>query len=453
LKIHVFHRPLLLAAALCGLVLLAGCSDDREKVPTARPDLVQVMDEADGSPVAGIKVVVMDPWSNLPVAGPLVSGTDGICNFGHLPEDDHRLLVFGGVDYRVHALPDYRSWTKIAPAPGDPGGLFRSSLLPTAVSGSSNPVAAVEVLVRKMVPDSLPRISGLVVEEGTGAPLDRVFVSLSFYLTGYQGGTLPSDDVTGDDGYFSVSQIPFALDQDTGNLIQVNPLRFTRHGYRPVVWRYDSPNGSDNVDISGVTIAMTPLDGGDEGSISGRLLRDKLPATDITVGLGVLDMPGQEKGGPGLPGWTAITDQDGRFTIGRLPAGTYLLQPGFLLADGAFFLDLAGNVQMKIEAGQAVDAGDLIVLHEIEPQAPAHGLALDTTPTSLDWTPVPGAKFYEVRFDRGVLPLTDTNSIELPESLLISPGLHVWYVRAGNEDGELVGAMQIQAKFRLLPPP
>ncbi len=451
MKTHACHRPRLLAAAWCGLVLLAGCGDDQEKVPTTQPDLVQAVDEADGSPVAGIKIVVMDPWSNLPVAGPLVSGIDGICNFGHLPGDDHRLLVFGGVDYQVHALPDFWSWTRGVPVPGARGGLFQSPLSPVATVGHSVPVAPVEVLVRKVIPDSLPRISGRVVEAGSGAPLGQVFVGMSPYLSGYQGQTWPSDDVTGEDGNFSVSQILFAMNPDSGNLTQLIPLIFTRHDYRPVIWSYDPPHGSQDVDISGITIVMTPFDGCDQGAISGRLLRDGLPAAGIAVGLGVFDSSGLEKGGVGMPGWAAVTGQDGRFTIPNLPAGTYLLQPGFPLADGAYYPGQTGNVPLKVEAGQVIDTGDLIVLHEIEPQAPPHGFALDASPTSLHWTAVPGAKYYEVRFDRGVLPLTFTNSIELPESFIIRPGLHVWYVLAGNEEDELVGVMQIQAVFRLLP--
>ncbi|MCK9997245.1 MAG: hypothetical protein KAH56_13300, partial [Candidatus Krumholzibacteria bacterium] len=354
MKSHALVRRLFPIAVWCGLALLAGCSDDDAIIIVVTPDQVRVLDEADGQPVAGIKVVMMDPQANVPVAGPVMSREDGNCPFDIEPSGSHRFLVFGGVDYRVHSLPDYWYGTKGKSAP-------------------SPPVTVAEIRVHKVAPDSLPRIAGLIVDASSGTPLGQVFVSLSSYLTGYQGNTSASDDVTVNDGLFSVSQIPFAMDSETGNLDQVNPLLFTRHGYRSIIWSYDPPNGSDNVDISGVTIAMTPIDSGDNGSISGRLMRDGLPAEGIAVGLGVVDLPVTEKAGAGLPGWAAVTDQDGRFTIGELPAGTFYLQPGFPLADGTFYPNQPGNIPRKVDPGQAVDVGDLIVLHEIEPRWPTHG--------------------------------------------------------------------------------
>jgi len=445
------HRMTLLAAAWCGLTLLAGCSDDEEKVPLSQPDMVQVVDEEDGTPVAGVKVVVMDPRSNLPVADPLVSGADGFCNFGRLPGDDHHLLVFGGVDYRVHAVPDFCFGTKDAPTLANQGSVFRSPLAPVGEILKSTPITPAVALVYKILPDSLPRIAGRVVTEVTGAPLGRVFVSLSPFLSGYQGETAPSDDVTLADGEFSVSKIRFGLDPQTGNLIQIEPLRFTRQGYRPLIWKYDSPHGSQNVDISGVTITMELLAPEDTGSISGKILRDSLPVADIVVGLGVAEMPGQEKTGPGMTGWAAVTDQEGRYTIADLPTGTYILRPGYPLGDGVIFPSQPGDILEYVESGHETQAPDLFVLHEIEPLSPAPGHTVGTPPDSLFWTAVPGASYYEVRFDRGVLPLTNTNAIEIPESLTISPGLHYWSVLAANESHEILGATQIRAVFRLLP--
>ena len=431
---HALVRRLLPVAVWCGLGLLAGCSDEHEIIIVVTPDSVWITDEADGQPVAGIKVVMMDPRTNVPVAGPVMSRGDGNCPFDIEPSGAYRFLVFGGVDYRVHALPDY--WYGF-----------------NAKNSPSPPVTLVEIQVRKVPPDSLPRIAGHIVDESSGNPLGQVFVSMFPYLTGYQGNTSASDDVTFGDGVFSVSQIPFAVDPESGNLIQINPLRFTRHGYRPVIWTYDSPNGSDNVDISGVMISMTRLDSGDNASISGRIMRDGFPAEGVAVGLGVVDLPVMEKAGAGMPGWAAVTDQDGRYTISDLPAGTYILQPGFPLADGVFFPNQTGNVPRKVDPGQAVDAGDLIVLHEIKPQWPSHGRHLTNPPTYLDWTDVPGAKSYEVHFDRGILPRAKTSRIDLPDSLVITPGLHLWSVFAVNENSELIGTTQIQAIFRQLEPP
>lgn len=446
------HRMTLLVAVGCMLSPLSGCSDDEEKVPTSQPDLVQVLDAEDYTPAAGVKIVVMDPRSNLPLADPLVSGSDGYCNFGQLPDQDRRLLVFGGFNYRVHAVPSTWPGTKAAPAFSDRGHLVRSPLAPAGDAHKSDPVMVMVAQVLKILPDSLPRIQGRVVDAVTSAPLGRVFVSLSPYLSGYQGETAASDDVTLADGDFSVSQITFGIDHQSGNMFQIDPLRFTREGYRPVIWKYDPPNGSLNVDISGVTITMEPLGPGDTGSISGRILRHGLPVTGVVVGLGVADILKQAKAGPGLPGWTAVTDQEGRYTITNLPTGTYVLRPGYPLGDGIYFpTTQPGNLPGYVEAGHETQAPDLVVLHEIEPLNPANGQTVATPPDSLFWTEVPGATYYEVRFDRGVLPVTETNAIEIPESLTVNPGLHYWNVVAANDQDEVQGSTQIQAVFRYTP--
>lgn len=433
-------RTMLLMAALLGAIPLAGCSDDDDHQYGKPPVLVLVRDEADKSLVAGIKIIVMDPVTNTPLSGPVVSGADGHCSFGPPTRDELRFLVFGGVDYRVHTVPD--GWLTKRGSEG------RSLMAP---DGKSDPARFTEVQVRKVAPDSLPRIAGRVVDAVTGAPLSQVFVSLSPYMSGYQGATTPSDDVTGTFGIFSVSQIPFLVDPQSGNLFQVEPLRFSRHGYRPVVWKYDPPNGSENVDISGVTISMERLTAEDTGSLSGTILRDGFPATGIVVGLGVVAMPGKDKAGPAMTGWTAVTDTEGNYTISGLPVGVYLLRPGYLLNDGAFFPSQPGNTPYQVNQGQEVRAEDLIILHEITAIFPPHGFDYFTMPDSLTWTPVPGATNYEVNLNGTTLPWTSTNAVEIPESILINPGLHYWTVLAIKNQSEIVGATQLQPLFRYAP--
>jgi len=310
-----------------------------------------------------------------------------------------------------------------------------------------------EVLVRKVVPDTVGRIAGRIIDAESGLPLDRVFVSLSPLLSGYHGLTGSSDDVTLADGNFSVSPILFGPDPDTGNLEQITPLRITRNGYRPLIWNYDPPHGSLDVDIKGVTIGMTPVDADDRGAIIGRIMRDGLPAAGIVVGLGVVDLLKVEKAGAGMSGWAAVTDKGGRFTIEKLPAGTYTVQPGFPMADGVLFPNPWGHIPLNVEADRISDAGDFIVLHEISPHWPVRGMALASPPTSLRWTEVPGAVSYQVFFNRGILGTTDINQFDFPESLVINPGLHSWNVGAFNEKEEQIGIMQLNSLFRLLPLP
>ena len=445
---------MVLAANFCWLAPLTGCSSDTDEKPTVTFSSVRVVDEEDAEPVADIKVILMDPRFNVPVAGPFISGADGLVHMGVLPQTDLSLLVFCGVGYLVHSLPGYGTWNQAAPPSGGSGPSPLTLMMPGSDSGLTPPDVLRDIQVRRTFPDSLPRIAGQVVDLVSGIPLNQVFVGLSPFLTGYNGDTGPDDDVTGTDGEFSVSQIPFGKDPGTGNIIQISPLRFTRHGYRPAIWKFDAPNGSDNLDISGVKIEMEWI--GMEyfrGVITGVLMRDGLPAEGIVVGLGVVDQPAASKAGPGMPGWVEVTDELGRFIFGQLPSGTYLLQPGFALGDGVFFPPQPGSNNIRIEDRQVFDVGNLTILHEIEPRDPPHGATLSSPPTTLSWTAVPGAATYEVRFDRGVLPPTTTNSINLPESLVITPGLHSWFVLAHNEPGDLVGVTQIQLVFRLMSSP
>lgn len=452
MKVNARSAHSLFTAVLCGLVLLAGCSDETETTENLQEVQVQVTDEKAGQPVAGIKIVLMDPTTNHPEAGPLVTDARGRCDFGVLPQKPRRLLAFCGGEYFILSLPDFPAQAGGAlpnAGTGIPAGLIVSPHTKTLPL----PILGLEVLVRKVVPDTVGRIAGRIIDAESGLPLDRVFVSLSPLLSGYQGLTFSSDDITLGDGNFSVSPILFGPDPDTGNLNQIQPLHITRNGYRPLIWSFDPPNGSINMDIKGVTITMTPVDEGDRGAISGRIMRAGLPAAGIVVGVGVVDSPKAEKAGAGMPGWAAVTDQDGRFTIEKLPTGSYTVQPGFPLADGALFPNPLGHVPLKVEADRTSAAGDLIVMHEISPQWPVRGMTLISPPTTLQWTKVPGAVSYQVSFDRKFLAATDTNGIDLPELLVISPGLHGWSVGAFNEKDELLGFMQVSPLFRLLPSP
>lgn len=452
MKIRSGNQCLLLTAICLGLAFLSGCSDNEEEDFGRQYDVrVHVLDEADRSGVPGVKLVMMSPQSNALIAGPFVTDSEGIGHFGVLKEMDARLLVFGGVDYEVFALPDYNIsdfWSKSGSGPVH----GPNSLMGPGEKTSPPPISSYMVLMKKTVPDSLPRIAGRVVDAESGAPLGGVFISVSPDLTGYQGKTTASDDVTDTSGEFSVSQIPFTVNPDTGNLIMINPLRISRSGYRPKLWKYEAPNGSENVDISGVTIALERLQETDTGIIHGQILRDGQPAPGVVVGLGVLNVSSADKAAVGLAGWAAVSGQDGRYSISGLPAGIYIVQPGYPLADGAFFHSQINNIWWQVGQGESVDVGSLNVLHEIEPEIPTHGIAIDGAPEALQWTAVPNAVMYQVHLDRHIFPDIPTNSFQLPDGVFLEPGLHYWFVTALDDSGAPLGATQIQAVFRIREP-
>jgi hypothetical protein len=450
LNIRSGFPALLMVAAGCILIGVGACSDnEEEEIKGFNQIRVLVLDEADEQPVSGIKVMLMAPERNCPIAGPLVSNMAGECDFGVQERWPLRLVVFGGLDYVVHALPDFDSeqvWAQSGSGTGSD-----SPVAPHAKT-SPPPIIGLRVLVKKVIPDSLPRIAGQVVDAESGVPLGGAFISMSPDLTGYQGATSSSDDVTNATGGFSVSPIPMALDPETENLIQINPLRVTRNGYRPAIWKYESPNGSQEVDISGITIALDRVRATDTASLSGLILRDGLPARDVMVGLGVLRGAAADKAAVGMTGYGTITGQDGRFTISGLPDGTYILQPGYALADGVFFpTQAAPNVFWKVEVGASVDVGSLVVWHEIEPVSPPHGASLTSQPGLFQWTEVPGAAAYQPYLDRAILPIAKSNMMTLPEDMILLEGVHYWSIQAMDKDMLPIGTTQIQATFRILP--
>jgi hypothetical protein len=447
LLIHRYLPRLLLSAALISCVILAaGCSEDEQKSQAKYLEVVaMVFDEMNGKPAPGVKLVLMEPQSNLPVAGPVVSDEYGSASFGILPEGDWRLLAFGGLDYRVDTIV---------------GGLSSSGPAQTGLSPvsplaktSPPPIKSLQVMVfRTSSNDSLAKISGKVVDTSTGLPLDQVFVSLSPYLTGYEGKTEPSDDVTLTAGLYSVYQIPFTVNPVTGNIKQVQPLRFSRAGYRPVQHFIYPPNGHWDLDFRGVLIGMVPVAKEDSASISGRLVRDGAPVAGVSVGVGMADVPAAEKAGAGMPGWTGTTDAEGIYRITGLPAGTYFLQPGYAVGDGIFFPNQPNIELVEVDQGQAVEAKDLTVIHEITSTHPIPGAQISTPPDSLRWTPVPGAVRYEIKFNVHVLPPTESNAAYLSPDLITYVGRQIYSVLAYGPNSELLGATQTGTRFYYYPP-
>ncbi len=87
-------RRLVLACAAA--FALAGCDDEPPPPGGGGPIRVHVQDAATGLPVAGVKIAVMDPQANLPLAAPLASDADGVCDFSPLRGVTPTVLVFGG---------------------------------------------------------------------------------------------------------------------------------------------------------------------------------------------------------------------------------------------------------------------------------------------------------------------------------------------------------------------
>ncbi|MBK6734963.1 MAG: carboxypeptidase regulatory-like domain-containing protein [bacterium] len=287
-----------------------------------------------------------------------------------------------------------------------------------------------------------------MVDSETGLPLAQAFVSLSPWTTGYGGGAAVSDDVTGADGAFAVHDIPVAMIGDTGVGFQVLPLIVSRAGYHTARFVHTPPSGIDHPEVSGLVIELSPLGAADNGTLTGRVLRAGVPVAGLVVGLG--SVPSAAKGAVGIAGRAALTGADGRFDFSGLPAGAYVVHPGFLVGDGAWFG--GGAPAVDLAPGGAGDAGDLVVLHEI---APACGnpqfVAWPDSMVTFRWTPVPGAARYGWFLDGDLLAESAVESVTVNLSALapgLAPGLHAWQASAVDAADQAVGVMQNDAWFR-----
>lgn len=446
-----------LLLVLGGLGLLGGC--DSTPWPATRAYLgVAVVDFADGSPQAGVKLLLMDPLANLPVQGPFLTGPDGLARFGPIRPGRYAVLVYPGPQRGV------RSWPRTIELAGRPGrdGPFALTAPPPERAPLPPPLLLLQTYQRP--PQALlPRVRGRVTDAVTGRPLDQVFVGPAAHVGAYLFQNLQRDDVTAADGLFDVVGRFFALDPETGNLVMIEPLIFARHGYAVHSWTYHPPNGSDETDITGVEIALQSAEPG-SGVLTGVVAWGDTGQAGVLVGLAAGPMPvGALKGGPpppggearplsgvGVPGRVAVTDASGRFRFEGLAPGLYAVSPGYLPDDPYVFFRQTGSAFVPVADGRVTDLDTLWVLRAIMPLEPAPSSSPPPPVRRLRWTAAAGADSYFVTLDRGVVGTFADTLVELPEP--IAAGDHVWFVAALRRDGAYVGQFEQQPFFRLPPP-
>jgi len=414
-----------------GLIMLAGCGQESTppQLPTAA---VIVTDLATGNPVAGVKILAMDAATNTPVAGPRLTNEAGEIDFGLLPDFDMRYLVFSGLSWQVHSQQDWAVWK-----------LESDKTPPLHMPGARTRI----VLRRATGQDGLPRIAGRVVDALTGAPLHQVIIGTTPYLTAYNGASDPGADVTDATGRFAVHEIIFAVHPESGNLTQLEMLFLSRAGYRPRTWVYKHTPGNTNLDISGVQIGLTPLSATDTGVLTGRILDEGGPRPGVLVGIGGR---ATDKSGTGLPGWTAVTDSEGRYQFNGLPAGEYVVHPGFQMFDGVLFLSQPGARPRTVANEQTTVVPDLVVLDEIVPFVADNAtFQRSAAVIRLDWTPVNGATAYTVVINGTEIAQPGDHYLNWPIPPVMAAGWHYWGVIAKSDDERVLGATQRESWFYL----
>ncbi len=446
---------------VCLVLTGMGCGGDDGVGPEAAGTTVtvSVRDRDDGSPQAAVKVLLLEADANRLWAGPLNTDAAGEARFADVPAGHYKLLAYPGGGRGLYQLP----------------GSFRLS--PAAGSGMP-PTLHLEVRTW-MAPafaDRLPRISGLVVDGQSGEPLAGVFIGPPGALTAYMGAYSVREDVTGPDGAFHVADITFAMDPVSGRPIQVLPLLVSREGYVPTAWLHDPRPQDDRLDIEGVQISLTPLDGTEAGELGGRVLAHDEPVAGLPVG--VVYLAGPEVGGsaavrlavslekgatpddpgfalplgqPGLPGHTAVTDEAGEYRLTGLVPGWYLVHPAYQDDDGYTVIRTAANQPVLVTEEAPGEVPDLVVLPTLLPLAPSPGTILPDTLRTFAWTAVAEADSYLVALDGSVVAKVGSAQYLLPPEGRLSPGPHSWEAVAVDEAAEFVAVMDAFVRFFLLP--
>ena len=426
--------PTLRLVLVCAIVLAIAACDDEPTGYGGQPVQVYVQDAETGLPVAGVKIAVMDAHTNLPLAVPLASDADGHCDFSPLRGIVPTIVVFGGENWRKFGEQGYLGWGYAAQDDG-----------PHPLAAKTPPEAPPPLIrVVAITPPRGARIAGTVVDAVTGRPLGAAFISTSRYPTGYDQGTTISDDVTLADGAFAVADIPF-LEDLTGRPQQVLPLAVSCAGYQPRLWTYTASIGEEIGRITGVEIALEPAGGEATGSLRGRVLRGTEPVPYVTVGLGNADLAA--KGAVGLVGRTAATDFDGVFVFDDLPAGRYVLQPGFRGGDSVWYPDQPANVPHTVAADAETDAGDFQVIWQLTAVEPGDGEVVTRARRSFRWWSWSGAVAYDVFLDRREPVRVESTAWSLADGDTLAPGIHVWQVLAYDADDQLIGSFGPSAEF------
>jgi hypothetical protein len=450
----------------------AGCQEESSVFRGYRVE-VEVRDIQDDSPTAGIELILMNPDRNLPLSEPVLADHQGAANFDGLPAGRYAVLAYPRNGHGIEHQPEPFSL---------PGSGSASAVLDQAGPAGlqTAPSTAYQVIIKTfrstVYDEGLPRISGEVVDAVTGEPLARTFIGLPAHVTAYQGALGVDDDVTGLAGQFTVSRIPFSINPETDNIFQVLPLIVTCEGYVPLAWFHHPAHGDENLDITGVRIELQPGVTVGTGRLSGRVTMLGEPAANVQVGLapmrsyakdraggGVIMVPSHSgQGDPaegqpvllptgiGQPSQVVATDARGYFSFKEVPAGWYVVHPGFL-PDDPFVLVVPGRTRLYQVAPSTVSVTDTFtVLTAIFPVSPLPGQAVTNTVTTLQWTAVEAADRYLVYVDGDYLGWVAGTEMQLDPEAAIGPGRHSWSVVAVDGSEQYMGLTEQQYRFTVL---
>jgi len=413
-----------LALALLSVIpaLFSACDDPPDPVgpgPVPPADTTAVSGRvyaiADGSNLEGVKVALVRPVPFEVVGSVAETDTAGTFAFEDPPPGDYILFVYP----RVYLA-------------------FDAIRVSVSVGKGERVSREIALLKSQLWSDTPPQVSGVVRDAGTGAPIEGAMVSSApgWFTHGWQGITLPLEDVTDAQGRYTVELQPY-FPLNRGALV------VSKDGYD--VFFADSlfmPEPPDTM----LTYDVSLKQGGPTGTLVGRIVApggEEVPG--IPVGLAYLDRGtasatlqqairyGME--GPELAavlGKTTVTGPDGGFMVTDVNVGSYIIVAGYMPDDGYVLSDEI----VSVVADEEADVGDILVQPVFAPIAPIPGATVSATRPILQWEAVAGATSYTVYYGTEHLLESATGTgtqWQFPTDL--PPGTQIrWDVWASNDE-------------------
>jgi hypothetical protein len=458
------RRGLRLPAALffpVAALLLAACSDD-DPPATVGTLAGRVESLPNHEPMAGVRVILLDPSTNDAAAPPVTTDAEGryaledlTPGFYHPIAEAGPMLLYAPFDQAVRIDAGRRATLDFALAPY-PG-----------LEGSGRPV------------------HGIVRDADTGQPIEGAWVSAGFTDPGFLigNGMPPWESRTGPDGRFALAGVPFvslgdgrtglypivAMDRDhrpgaTGSLVRGEIL--------PIL-----PASGPPLDVD---IRLAPGPG--ERTIAGRVVHRGLAVAGVPVALTLADIDdgvepvpsgpagtfdparapaGSVPSAPGLapralvPGAVQVTDASGGFSFDALAPGRYRVHAAYFPDDGWVPAGLGSGAPPAVRVGADDVTGlEIAVVPAIRLVAPARLELVETVRPRLSWRPLAGIQSYTVLFSRANSFFLNQNQLVADSAYVLPPG----YFRAGDqgrwavqayENGTLVASSEYVSTFTI----
>lgn len=386
LRVVSLMRALLLALGLSAM----SCSESRFFAPVVQG---VVTDIRTGQPVIGARILLVDAYSIAPT--PHVTATDdrGFYRFERVEPGTYAVFL-----YHDHLV------------------LFDRTASLVRVERGSFMTHDMRLLDSELWDGRGYRVAGVVRNAKSGDPIEGAFAEPGVWAYGgvdvfapFLGVTLPEWAATDQHGRFSITN-PVVTDF-RGDPLGLFPITVFRQGYEPytLVGRGPSmptigallPLPKDSVLT--VAIDLTPESAPGPGAVRGRVLElGSGRPVRVWVALSILaaadpdTLPDRGPAGVPVQGKVVVTNAEGRFLIGGLHPGEYVLSPGYLDGDGYSPQYDAPVATITDMDSAAVDIGDVFVLRAIEPIFPEDGTSIMPHSPQLSWEPFPDGPEYEV---------------------------------------------------------